>query len=68
MSSRVTPADAIASLRRVDEQVVGGAVPVLAERRAAHPDDRDPVADACDPISRPLGVGRADATGRAFQK
>jgi hypothetical protein len=31
--------------RRVDEQVVGGAVPVFAERRAAHADDGDLVAD-----------------------
>ena len=29
----------------VDEQVVGALVPVLAERRAAHADDGDPVAD-----------------------
>ena len=34
---------------RVDEQVVGALVPVLAERRAPHPDDRDPVAD---PVTR----------------
>ena len=33
-------------LGRVDQQVVGALVPVFAEGRAAHPDDRDLVFDA----------------------
>ena len=40
------PADVKASVGGVDEQVVGALVPVLAEGRAPHADDGDPVPDA----------------------
>src|SRR5262249_58379006 len=42
---RVEAGRAIGLARRVDEQVVGALVPVLAERRAAHAHDRDAVLD-----------------------
>ena len=45
-SSLSTPADPNASSRGVDQQVVGALVPVLAERRAPHADDRDAILDA----------------------
>ena len=48
-SALATPADVERVADRVDEQVVGALVPVLAERRAPHPDDRDPVPD---PVTR----------------
>ena len=53
-----------ASLDRLDQHVVDRLVPVLGEARAAHADDRHPVADpgAAHHFSSPA------SSGRAFQK
>ena len=45
-SSFLMPDVVNASVRGVDQQILGALVPVLTERRAAHADDGDPVADA----------------------
>ena len=54
--------------RRINEEVVCGSAPVLAEGCAAHPDDRDAVLDPPRAHGYASSSSSRDRIGRAFQK